>query len=298
MPDSVTTVRVGSFNVRRLGFGTMQLTGPGVWGPPADHDNAVRVLRRAIELGVDFFDTADSYGPNIAEELLHEALAPYPEHVRIATKAGFLRPGPGRWEVCGRPDHLRAQCDGSLGRLGVECIDLFQLHRLDPDVPASEQFGVLRDLRDEGKVKEVGLSEVGVDEVAAALAIVPVSSVQNQYNLAHRDGEDVVEFCAAHSIAFVPWFPLASGRLARAGGPLDRVAREIGATTSQVSLAWLLQRSPVMLPIPGTRSLAHLQENCAALEIALTPEQLAELDGARRLLRRWTLAKSPSSGSR
>ena len=290
MVDDAGTLPLGTLTVHRLGFGAMQLTGPGVWGPPADHDGAIRVLRRAVELGVDLIDTADSYGPNVAEDLIREALHPYPEQVRIATKAGLTRPGPGEWVACGRPDYLRQQCEGSLRRLGVDRIDLFQLHRVDPDVPADDQFGVLKELRDAGKVAEVGLSEVSVDQLEAARRIVPVVSVQNQYNIALRGADDVIDHCEQLGIGFIPWFPLASGKLSRPGGPIDQVAQASGATISQVCLAWLLRRSPVMLPIPGTSSVEHLEENCGAAQLVLTDEQFDELSGARKSLRRWTLA--------
>jgi aryl-alcohol dehydrogenase-like predicted oxidoreductase len=281
------TLRLGALTVYRLGFGSMQLTGSGVWGPPKDHDGALAVLRRAVELGVDLIDTADSYGPNVAEELIREALYPYPAGLKIATKAGLTRSGPDQWTDCGRPEYLRQQCEGSLRRLGVEQIDLFQLHRVDPAVPADEQFGVLRELRTEGKVLEVGLSEVSVAQIEAALRIVPLVSVQNHYNLAQRSAEDVLEFCEQHEIGFIPWFPLASGKLSEPGGPVDHVAHDLGATASQVSVAWLLRRSPVMLPIPGTSSLTHLEENCAAASFSLTEAQFEELNGARKKLRRW-----------
>jgi aryl-alcohol dehydrogenase-like predicted oxidoreductase len=289
MVDESGTLQIGGLTVHRLGFGTMQLTGDGVWGPPTDRTGAVAVLRRAVELGVDLLDTADSYGPNVAEELVYEALHPYPEDLRIATKAGLTRPGPGQWEPCGRPEYLRQQCEGSLGRLGVERIDLFQLHRIDPDVPAADQFGVLKELRDEGKVAEVGLSEVGVAEVEAARKVVPVVTVQTQYNIGNRGADDVIEYCEQNQIGFIPWFPLASGKLSKPGGPLDQVAQQLGATVSQVSLAWLLRRSTVMLPIPGTSSLDHLEENCAAASLVLSDEQFEELDSARKTLRRWAL---------
>jgi aryl-alcohol dehydrogenase-like predicted oxidoreductase len=268
----------------------MQLTGPGVWGPPQDREGARQVLRRAVELGVQLIDTADSYGPDVAEELVREALHPYPDGIRIATKAGFTRPGPGQWVECGRPDYLRAQCEGSLKRLGLERIDLFQLHRIDPQVPAADQFGALKQLRDEGKVAEVGLSEVSVEQMEAALAVVPVVSVQNHFNIANRGAEDVVSYCEEHQIGFIPWFPLASGKLSRTGGPIDQVAGQLDATVSQVCLAWLLRRSPVMLPIPGTSSLDHLQENCAAADIRLSDAQFQELTDARKSVRRWALA--------
>jgi pyridoxine 4-dehydrogenase len=284
------TLCVGSLDVHRMGFGTMQLTGPGVWGPPADAVNAVQVLRRAVELGVDLIDTADSYGPDVAEELVREALFPYPAGITIATKAGYLRPGPGEWQECGRPEYLKGQCEGSLKRLGVDHIDLFQLHRIDPRVPAEDQFGALRDLRDAGMVTEVGLSEVSVSAIQQAQGIVPIASVQNHYNIGQRSADDVVDYCEANDIGFIPWFPLGSGKLSRPGGPLDAVAEEIGATVSQVSLAWLLRRSPVVLPIPGTSSPRHLEENCAARTIELSEAQYEGLSRARKPLRRWALA--------
>jgi pyridoxine 4-dehydrogenase len=282
-------MQLGSLNVRRLGFGTMQLTGRGVFGPPRDHDEAIRVLRRCVELGVDLLDTADSYGPEVAEELIAAALRPYPPGLTIATKAGFMRPGPGRWEECGRPEYLRQQCEGSLRRLGVDRIDLFQLHRVDPDVDAAEQFGLLRALRDEGKVREVGLSQVSVDQIETARRVVPVVSVQNRYNIADRSADDVLDYCEEHGIGFLPWHPLGSGKLATRGSPLSAVARELGATVPQVGLAWLLRRSPVMIPIPGTASLPHLEENCAAAGLSLSDEQFQELTDARKTIRRWAM---------
>ncbi len=282
------TFQAGGLTVHRLGFGTMQLPGPGVWGPPADHSAAVSVLRRVVELGVDLIDTADSYGPDVAEDLTREALHPYGD-VKIATKAGLLRTGPDQWAPLGRPEYLRQECEMSLRRLGVERIDLFQLHRIDPRVPADEQFGTLRDLRDEGKIAEVGLSEVEVADVEAARKVVPIATVQNQYNLASRSAEELLEHCEREGIGFIPWFPLASGKLARPGGPLDDVAGQTGASVTQVSLAWLLRRSPVMLPIPGTSSLEHAEDNCKAAELQLTDEQFAELSDARRPLRRWAM---------
>jgi len=290
MVDAVDTVTLGTLEVHRLGFGTMQLTGPGVWGAPTDHDGAVEVLQQALRLGVDLIDTADSYGPDVAEQLVFEALHPYPQALTIATKAGLTRPGPDQWEPCGRPDYLISQCEGSLRRLGVDHIDLFQLHRIDPAVPAADQFGALKELRDAGKVSEVGLSEVAVADIELARTIVPVVTVQNQYNIAQRGADDVIEYCEEHGIGFIPWFPLGSGRLSRDGGPLDAVAREVGATVSQVCLAWLLRRSPAMLPIPGTSSVAHLVENQAAAAISLSDEQYEALVDARKPLRRWALA--------
>jgi pyridoxine 4-dehydrogenase len=289
MVEKSGTLQLGTLTVHRLGFGAMQLPGPGVWGPPRDHDGALAVLRRAVELGVDLIDTADSYGPNVAEELIREALHPYPANLKIATKAGLTRSGPGQWAPCGLPDYLRQQCEGSLQRLGVERIDLFQLHRVDPEVPPAEQYGLLKELRDEGKVAEVGLSEVGVEQIEEARQIVPVVSVQNQYNIAQRNADDVVDFCQRQQIGFIPWFPLGSGKLAQPGGPLDQVAAQTGATTSQICLAWLLRRSPVMLPIPGTSSIEHVEENCAAAAIVLSDEQYQELTDARKPLRRWAL---------
>ena len=268
---------VGGKTVHRLGFGAMQITGPGVWGPPADHEGAIAVLRRAVELGVDFMDTADSYGPTVSEELIAEALRPY-GHVVIATKAGLTRTGPGLWHPVGRPEYLRQQCELSLRRLGVEALDLFQLHRVDPLVPAEDQFGLLADLLAEGKVAAVGLSEVSVEQIEAASAIVTVSTVQNLYNLSNRQSEAVLEFCEREQIGFIPWFPLATGELARSGGPLDSLAAELGASPSQVALAWLLARSPVMLPIPGTSKVSHVEENCAAARIELNAAQLELLE--------------------
>lgn len=275
-----STFRIGDGPaVNRLGFGTMQLTGPGVWGPPADPDTAIAVLRRAAELGTDLFDTADSYGPEVAEDLLRRALHPY-EGLTVATKAGLLRTGPGEWHPCGRPEYLRQQCEMSLRRLGVERIDLFQLHRIDPQVPADEQFGVLAALQAEGKVAAVGLSEVGVEEIERANRVVDVATVQNRYNLVDRASDDVLRWCTEHGVGFLPWFPIASGRLAEPGGPVAEVAERIGATASQVALAWLLRRSSVMLPIPGTSSLAHVEENAAAAGIALDAESVEKLDAA------------------
>ena len=275
-----STFRIGDGPaVNRLGFGTMQLTGPGVWGPPADPDTAIAVLRRAAELGTDLFDTADSYGPEVAEDLLRRALHPY-EGLTVATKAGLLRTGPGEWHPCGRPEYLRQQCEMSLRRLGVERIDLFQLHRIDPQVPADEQFGVLAALQAEGKVAAVGLSEVGVEEIERASRVVDVVTVQNRYNLVDRASDDVLRWCTEHGVGFLPWFPIASGRLAEPGGPVAEIAERIGATASQVALAWLLRRSSVMRPIPGTSSLAHVEENAAAAGIVLDAESVEKLDAA------------------
>jgi aryl-alcohol dehydrogenase-like predicted oxidoreductase len=266
--------------VTRLGFGTMQLTGPGVWGPPSDHDEAIRVLRRAVELGVDLIDTADAYGPNVAEELIREALHPYADNLVIATKAGFLRTGPGEWFPCGRPEYLRQQCELSLRRLGVERIDLFQLHRVDPTVPAHDQYGVLAELQTEGKIGLVGLSEVTVDEIADASDIVDIASVQNRYNLTDRAADDVLRYCTERGIGFIPWFPLAAGELAKPGGVVHEAAKRLDATPSQVALAWLLQRSSIMLPIPGTSSVSHLEENIAGAGLKLDLATVNALDDA------------------
>jgi aryl-alcohol dehydrogenase-like predicted oxidoreductase len=268
----------------------MQLTGPGVWGPPEDPAGAVKVLRRCVELGINLIDTADSYGPNVAEELIYDALHPYPDSLTIATKAGFTRSGPDTWEPRGDPSYLREQCEGSLRRLGVDRIDLFQLHRIDPRVNADEQFGLLKALRDEGKVREVGLSEVSVAQIEAALRIVAVVSVQNLYNIAQRDADDVVEFCHLHDIGFIPWFPLGNGKFSAAGGPLEATARDLNATVTQISLAWLLRRSPVMLPIPGTSSLQHLEDNFESSGISLTDSQYQELTNSRKAIRRWAMS--------
>lgn len=268
----------GDLRVRRLGFGAMQLTGPGVWGEPTDRAEAVAVLRRAVELGINLIDTADSYGPYVSEELIREALHPYPAGLVIATKAGLARTGPSDWIPLGRPEYLRQECEMSLRRLGVERIDLFQLHRIDPKVPAEDQFELLKDLQQEGKVRHVGLSEVGVAEIKAARRIVPIATVQNQYNLVYRNSEDVLDYCTHEKIGFIPWFPLATGDLAKPGGALARVAKRLGAKPAQVALAWLLKKSPVMLPIPGTSKVKHLEENAAAALIELDDSNMEELE--------------------
>ena len=267
--------------VHRLGFGAMRITGKGIWGDPPDRDAAISVLRRLPELGVDFIDTADSYGPYVSEDLIREALHPY-DGVTVATKAGLTRHGPDIWAPVGRPEYLRQCCLMSLRRLGVERIDLFQLHRIDAKVPREEQFGVLKELQDEGLVRHLGLSEVSVDEIRAASEVIRVATVQNRYNLANRSSEDVLEHCEAEGIGFIPWFPLSAGKLAEPGGVVAEVAARHQATPGQVALAWLLQRSPVVLPIPGTGSVEHLVENVAAAELELTDEDVAQLDGAAR----------------
>jgi pyridoxine 4-dehydrogenase len=275
----------GNLPVHRLGFGAMRVTGKGIWGPPEDREECLRVLRRVPELGVNLIDTADSYGPRVSEELIAEALHPYPEGLVIATKAGLERPGPDQWTPNGRPEHIRRALDGSLRRLRVERIDLYQLHRIDPEVPRDEQFGVLAELQQAGRFLHFGLSEVGVEEIEAARRVLPVVSVQNRYNLQDRaQWEGVVDYCEREGIAFIPWFPLAAGPLAREGGPVARIARELGATPGQVALAWLLRRSPVMLPIPGTSKVEHLEENVAATGVELNDEAMRELDEASRHL--------------
>jgi pyridoxine 4-dehydrogenase len=270
----------GDLVVRRLGFGAMRLTGPGIWGEPEDPDECRAVLRRAVELGVTMIDTAASYGPEVSERLIGETLAPYPDDLVIATKAGFLRPGPNRWATDGRPEHLRSACEGSLQRLKLERIDLLQLHRIDSKVPAADQFGTLADLQHEGKIRHIGLSQVSVDDIRAAREVIEVVTVQNRYSVSDRSDEDVLAYCEAESIGFMPWAPLGSGRLAEPGGLLDRIAREVGATPGQVAIAWLLRRSAVMLPIPGTSKVAHLKENMAAGDLELPDALVEELSAA------------------
>jgi pyridoxine 4-dehydrogenase len=269
----------GDLEVNRLGYGTMQLTGDGVWGEPDDRDEAIAVLRRAVESGVNFIDTADSYGPEVAERLIHEALHPYADDLVIATKAGLTRPGPGDWKPVGRPEYLRQQCELSLRRLGVETHDLFQLHRIDPQVPVAEQVGELAELQKEGKVRHIGLSEVDVDQLKEAQETATIASVQNLFNLTNRDAEPLLDHCTENGIGFIPWFPLATGKLVEDGGPLAEIAAETGAEPSQLALAWLLKRSPVMLPIPGTSSVDHLDQNLGAAGLELTDEQFETLNG-------------------
>ena len=271
--------RIGDITVNRLGYGAMRITGRGIWGAPSDRNAALATLRRLPEIGVNFIDTADSYGPDVSEKLIREALHPY-EGLLIATKAGLTRPGPDQWTPDGRPAYLIAQAKGSLRKLGVEQIDLWQLHRIDPRVPRDEQFGAVRQLLDDGIIRNAGLSEVSVADIDAARQVFPVVTVQNRYNLVDRSSEDVLAHCAANNIGFIPWFPLAAGELTRPGGIVDRIASAHGATAGQVALAWLLQRSPVILPIPGTLRVAHLEENVAAADLSLTPEEIAELDAA------------------
>lgn len=272
-----THTLLGGPEVTRMGYGAMRITGPGIWGPPDDHDEAIAVLRRAVDLGVNFIDTADSYGPFVSEDLIREALHPY-EDVVVATKGGLLRTGPDRWIPCGRPAYLRQCVEMSLRRLDVDTIDLYQLHRVDRDVALAEQVGVLSELREEGKIRLIGLSQVDLDTLETAREVTMISSVQNLYNLADRSSHDVLERCEAQGIAFIPWYPLAGSQLVEGSGPVREVADEHGATPAQVALAWLLATSPVMLPIPGTSSMDHLAENVAAAGLQLSLDQMTPLD--------------------
>jgi aryl-alcohol dehydrogenase-like predicted oxidoreductase len=275
------TFQIGAVSIHRLGFGSMRLTGRGIWGPPADRDEALRTLRRLPDLGVNFVDTADSYGPNYAEELVREALHPY-EGTLVATKAGLARTGPDQWTALGRPEYLIQQAYTSCQRLGVEQIGLWQLHRIDPKVPRGEQFDAVKTLLDKGVIRYAGLSEVSVADIEAASKVFEVSTVQNRYNLVDRGSEAVLDHCARQGIGFIPWFPLASGSLAAPGSLLDNLARQRGATPSQIALAWILKRSPVMLPIPGTSRVAHLEENVAGTAVELSAEEFSALDRAGR----------------
>jgi aryl-alcohol dehydrogenase-like predicted oxidoreductase len=272
----------GDLTVNRLGFGAMRITGDGIWGEPKDRENAKRVLRRAVELGVNFIDTADSYGPEVSEQLIGEALAPYAKGVVIATKAGLTRQGPNKWLPVGRPEYLTQQVEMSLRRLKIDRIDLWQLHRIDPLVPVEESLGAIRKLQEQGKIRHVGLSEVKPHEIDRARKVIDIVSVQNQYNLGDRQHEDVVEYCAKHKIAFIPWFPVAAGKLAKSGGKLDSAAKKHHATVSQLSLAWLLQHSPVILPIPGTSSVVHLEENIAAADVKLSAAEWKEIEATAK----------------
>ena len=276
--DAAGTLNIGGdLEVWRLGFGAMRLCGPGVWGEPDEPENAKRVLCRAVELGVNFIDTADAYGPEVNERQISSALYPYPDDLVIATKGGYTRQGPSRWRTNGRPKRLREACENSLRRLKVDRIDLYQLHRPDSRVPFENQVWTLAELRDEGKIRHVGLSNVNADKLSRATGIVPIVSVQNRYNLTNRSSEAVIKTCEREGIAFLPWYPLATGKLARPGGPLDDIAVRHDATPSQVALAWLLAKSPVMLPIPGTSSVEHLEENAAAADLELTEEEIETL---------------------
>ena len=265
--------------IARLGFGAMRITGKGIWGPSPDRPQAIQVLRSAVELGINFIDTADSYGPGVSEEIIAEALHPYPVGLVIATKGGFERPGPNRWVENGKPEHLKSACEGSLRRLRLDRIDLYQLHRIDPKVPAEDQLGALKDLQAQGKIRHIGLSEVSVRQIRHARTVVPVVSVQNRYSLTDRGSEDVLEYCEQEGIGFIPWFPLAAGKLSGADSPISRVATRQKATPSQVALAWLLARSSVILPIPGTSNVEHLAENVAAAGLKLDAGAMQELGG-------------------
>jgi pyridoxine 4-dehydrogenase len=272
----------GDLTVNRLGYGAMRITGDGIWGEPRDREGAKKVLRRAVELGVNFIDTADSYGPEVSEKLIGEALAPYGKDVVIATKAGLTRQGPDLWAPVGRPEYLIQEVEMSLRRLKLERIDLWQLHRIDPKVPVEESLGAIKKLQEQGKIRHVGLSEVKPHEIDQARKVVDIVSVQNQYNIGDRQHEDVVEYCTKHKLAFIPWFPVAAGKLAQPGGKLDSVAKAHRATVSQLSLAWLLHHSPVMLPIPGTSSVQHLEENVAAADVKLSDAEWKDIEDAAK----------------
>jgi pyridoxine 4-dehydrogenase len=273
------TFKIGDdLAVHRLGFGAMRITGNGIWGPPQDRAESIRVLRRTIELDINFIDTADSYGPAVSEELIAEALYPYPKGLVIATKAGFDRTGPNQWVTNGRPEHLRAACDGSLKRLRLDRIDLFQLHRIDTKVPANDQLETLKDLQKQGKIKHVGLSEVTVEQIEHARTIIPIVSVQNHYSVVDRSADEVLNYCEREKIGFIPYFPLGAGKVSGTASAIARDAEKLHITPSQLALAWLLKRSPVMLPIPGTSQVAHLEENIAAASIELDSATMNDLD--------------------
>jgi len=263
--------------IARMGFGAMRITGSGIWGEPADRSEALRVVRRAVELGITFIDTADSYGPGVSEEIIAETLHPYPAGLVIATKGGFERPGPNQWVENGRPEHLKSACEGSLCRLRLDRIDLYQLHRIDPKIPAEDQLGALKALQTEGKIRHVGLSEVNVRQIQHAQKIVGVVSVQNRYSVSDRGSEEVLKFCEQEGIGFIPWFPLAAGRLTGANSPIIRIATQLKVSPSQVALAWLLARSPVILPIPGTSRVKHLEENIVSTQLKLSESEMREL---------------------
>jgi aryl-alcohol dehydrogenase-like predicted oxidoreductase len=272
----------GDLEVHRLGFGAMRITGKGIWGEPKDREEARRVLRRAVELGIDFIDTADSYGPDVSEELIGETLAPYKPGVVIATKAGLLRTGPDKWIPLGRAEYIQQQVEMSLRHLKLERLDLWQLHRIDPKTPLEESLGAAKKLQEQGKIRHIGLSEVSVAEIDKARKIVEVVSVQNEYNLTTRKSEDVLDYCEKHKLGFIPWFPVAAGKLAEPGGKLDQLAKKHDATVAQLSIAWLLHRSPVMLPIPGTSSVQHLEENVKAADLQLTESDWGEVEAAAK----------------
>jgi aryl-alcohol dehydrogenase-like predicted oxidoreductase len=272
----------GDLTIHRLGFGAMRITGPGIWGEPKDADACRKVLRRAVELGVDFIDTADSYGPEVSERLIGEALAPYKKGLVVATKAGLTRQGPDQWLPVARPEYLQQEVEMSLRRLKLEALPLWQLHRIDPKVPVEESLEPIKKLQKQGKIRHVGLSEVKVPEIEQVRKFMPIVSVQNRYNIGDREHEDVLQYCEKHNLAFIPWFPVAAGKLTRPGGALDKAAKKHGATLSQLSIAWLLNHSPVMLPIPGTSSVAHLEENLKAAEISLSSSEWAEVEGTAK----------------
>jgi pyridoxine 4-dehydrogenase len=283
MKEIAKTFKIGGdLEVKRLGFGAMRLTGPGIWGEPKDPDEARRVLKRAVELGVNFIDTADSYGPVVSERLIGEALGPFPKGLVVATKGGLTRQGPDQWLPVGRSEYLAQQVEMSLRNLKTDVIDLWQLHRIDPKVPVEESLGVIAQLQQQGKIRHVGLSEVKPAEIDRARQVVKIVGVQNLYNLGDRKHEDVLEYCEKEGLAFIPWYPVAAGKLAKPGGTLDAIAKRHGVTVAQLSIAWLLHRSPVMLPIPGTSSVAHLEENLKAAEIVLSDDELKEIEETAR----------------
>jgi pyridoxine 4-dehydrogenase len=275
-----TFVLGGDLTIHRLGYGAMRITGPGIWGEPKDRGEAAKVLKRALELGVNFIDTADAYGPEVSENIIAEALYPYPTGLVIATKGGFARSGPNKWEAVGRPEYLRQCVEMSLRRLKLERIELYQLHRIDPKVPVEESLGALKELQKAGKIRHIGLSEVSPAEIDRASKTVKIVSVQNQYNLSDRQHEKALQYCEQRNMAFIPWFPVAAGKLAQPGGPLDQIAKKHSATVAQLSVAWLLHHSPVMIPIPGTSSVKHLEENMAAAKLQLSPEEWKAVEGA------------------
>lgn len=277
-PHASGTFKVGGkLEVYRLGFGAMRITGEGVWGEPDDRDEAIRVLQRVPELGINLIDTADAYGPEVSENLIREALHPYPDNLVVATKAGLTRQGPGKWSPVGRPEYLRQACEMSLRRLKIDQIAVYQLHRIDEKVPADEQFGVMKELQDEGKIAHFGLSEVQVEDIKAARKVLPVCTVQNKYNVSDRASEDVLNYCTENDIGFIPWFPLNTGNLAKEGGPLDNAAKKLSTTPAQMALAWLLHKSPVMLPIPGTSKVTHLEQNAEGASLILDTDLMSEL---------------------
>lgn len=279
---STTFTLGGDLTVNRLGYGAMRITGPGIWGEPKNPDEARRVLRRAVELGVNFIDTADAYGPEVSERLIGETLAPYPKDLVIATKGGLTRQGPDKWAPVGRPEYLRQQVEMSLRRLRLERIDLYQLHRIDEKVPVEESLGALADLQRAGKIRHIGLSEVNPEEIERARQTTKIVSVQNKYNLSDRAHEKTLDYCEQHGLAFIPWFPVAAGKLVEPGGALEKFARQHNATVAQISLAWLLQRSPVMLPIPGTSSVKHLEENVAARKLNLELREWKQIEDSAK----------------